>query len=421
MTFSNLFSSSRVEIWLQGARSFVLAGCFGITGCGLQGSNVGLEKGVASNRSQEGSVSSVNIPVTSVQSQGRFGICWAYGTIGLVEAHAKRLAHTDVNLSEEALAFYHMAEYLTEVVHTTHGIELLDFLTRGLNEGFYARIPESRRKKGELDALDLIKKYGVVPESVWNVKFEKQEDRTWLFSNIRSRTLKYMSYHDSQSVTVQSVIDNILVGPGAFPSQPPVRFDYAGQNYDAVAFATQALKFDPDGYSAVETNEEVNLDRVIASIKRSLVRGEAVPFAFPINIKRLHEDTFSGADAQDLNNPSQYNVDGGHLVLVTDFVNVGGAQGALSAPVIRSELLKPASALDFLVFKNSWGVGGKTSATGAPIAFSKDGFYKMNLSYLRGAAHASAGQQTTLIAVVPNDIAQDPFGPEGVNPDVALP
>ena len=86
-----------------------------------------------------------------------------------------------------------------------------------------------------------------------------------------------------------------------------------------------------------------------------------------------------------------------------------------------SELLKPAKELDYLLFKNSWGIGQKTSDTGAPIAFSKDGYYKMDMSYLSGAAQTSAGLPVTLIAVVPADIALDPFGTETVNPDVALP
>lgn len=386
-------------------------------GCGQETSK--LSQG-AEKSSQ---VTSVALPLTPVEDQGRIGLCWAYGTMGLIESHAKSTHGRVINISEEALAFYHLAHYLTQNIQSLEIGDLLTFLSRGLNEGFYTRLPKDRRQHGELDALDLVKKYGVVPESAWSFKFTSDAARQSLISAIRQNTLQSIAGLIRKDLTVEFVMKNILVGKGAFPSKPPTNFAYEGKQMTAQQMLTEVAAFDPDAYEAVETRSLQDLDTVIHATKRALARGVSVPFGFPINIRRLKGDIFTGKDVADPEDHIAFSLDGGHLVLVTDFVNVNGRAGLLPTGELQKELGKPSSEIDHIVFKNSWGVGAKTNETGLPVGFSVDGFYKMDQSYLQGAARASAKGALGLIAVVPSDIARDPFGvaePKTVSADVAV-
>jgi hypothetical protein len=62
---------------------------------------------------------------------------------------------------------------------------------------------------------------------------------------------------------------------------------------------------------------------------------------------------------------------------------------------------RPSSDLDYLRFKNSWGVGAKTDADGRPVSMSPDGYYRLSRGYLVGAARAAEKGYLPLNAVVP--------------------
>ncbi|NBO37867.1 hypothetical protein EBU99_04710, partial [bacterium] len=102
-----------------------------------------------------------------------------------------------------------------------------------------------------------------------------------------------------------------------------------------------------------------------------------------------------------------YGRDGGHLVLVTDFINKGGSRGAVTDANLQLELMKPAADLDAFLFKNSWGVGAKTNEAGKPVGSSVDGYYRMDLSYLSGIAKIPAATRNpwaATLAVVPRSL-----------------
>jgi hypothetical protein len=369
-------------------------------GCGV-GSTRPLGEGVSTS-------TSVELPVTPVDDQGKIGFCWAYGTLGLVESVYKAQSGAEVNLSEEALGFYRLAYHVHKLLLDARDTgELLDTLSRGVNEGFYTRLPESKRVAGELDALDLIKKYGVVPESVWSQKFPDEAARTNLFKAIRSNALDLTTKKIRSEITVDDVINLVLAGPGAYRSQPPSSFQWEGADTSATGFLSDVLKFDPDAYVAVEARSEAELETLVAATKRALARGIAVPIGYPINVKRLSGNTFS-ADGADIDSGIDFALDGGHLVLATDFVNEGGKEGKIPEDVLAAEVAKPASALSYLRVKNSWGLGDKMNDAGKVLSSSPDGYYRITRDYFVGAVRAASKGWMSTIVVVPRDVMDSP-------------
>lgn len=348
--------------------------------------------------------SSVDLPVTPVDDQGKIGFCWAYGTLGLVESVFKSKNGVDVNLSEEALGFYRLAYHLHKlIVDAPDGGELLTNLSRGLNEGFYTRLPESQRLAGELDALDLIQKHGVVPESAWSQKFPDAVARDGLMAALRTNALRLLAHKPRTQVTLEDVMNSVMVGSGAFESRPPTSFAWQGQTVEATAFLTDVLGFHSDAFVAVEARSEAELEMLVSVTKRSLARGFAVPIGYPINVSRLSGITF-GADGADLNNGVDFAKDGGHLVLATDFVNEGGTEGKVPPEVLAAEVAKPASALSYFRVKNSWGLGEKKDASGKILSSSSDGYYRITRDYLIGSVRAASKGWMATVVVVPRDV-----------------
>lgn len=367
------------------------------------------------------SLSTVAIPQTEVRDQGRLGICWAYGTTALIESELLRKQGIQVDISEEALAFEHMAEALRAEFATMTSSNLVEFMMRGqLPEGWATRTTKELAAMYENspyvqhDALALIKLNGAVPESAWSFKVKTMEQKDQLVQAVRQNLRKAMA--DGfiiQKLTVDQIKDLILVGPmgTAFPSRPPSAFEWQGQQISAIEFASKVLQFNADDWEAVAIRKESDVPAFIQIVKTTLARGHSVPLAFPINIDRINGDAFR-ADGDKDYFWSNYGRDGGHLVLVTDFINKGGSRGAVSDAQLKTELEKPAEELEALLFKNSWGVGAKLNEKGEPVGLSPDGYYFMEAGYIRGISkipEATKNPWGATLAVVPRELVTDEF------------
>lgn len=384
---------------------FVSTSLFFAQGCGTYPSN------------ENSSISTVSIPQTDVRDQGRLGICWAYGTTGLIESELLRVNGTIVDISEEALAFEHMAEALRAQFAEMSSSDLLSFVMRGqLPEGWATRTtPELaamylNSKHVQHDALALIKLKGAVPESVWSFKVSNPDQKRQLTLAVREnvRKLWYKGYN-IQELTVEQIKDYVLVGEErtAFPSRPPSYFEWEGEVISAQDYVHKVLKFNADDWEAVAIQKEADVPHFIQTVKKALALGHSVPLAFPINVDRISGDAFRADDSSASYSWSAYGRDGGHLVLVTDFINKGGIRGAVSHSDLMSELSKPAESLDALLFKNSWGVGAKLNEVGLQVGSSADGYYKMELGYIQGISkipEATRNPWAATLAVVPRSL-----------------
>ena len=370
----------------------------------------------SASQALKSSIESVEIPQTEVEDQSKIGFCWAYAMAGLIESDQKFRTGKILQLSEEALGYYRMLEGIYFWTQNLTGQDLTEALASDSFQGWVL-------KSSELpDTFDLVKKYGVVPESAWSKKFQSSSEVDTLVRSMhRSLNKLIFDTPNPKLITREVIVKKVLLAPGAWSSAPPTEFVVDGISQTPQSYLA-SLGFNPDGYSSVVTNKPEDLNAVIAATKRALVRGVSVPLGFPVNFDLLKADMFSG-EGQDLSNPKLFFKEGGHAVLVDDFVNQGSKEGALPLNVLVTEFLKPAKELDYLVFKNSWGKDAKTNESGKVLNGSKTGYYKIDREYLQGSANMAKlpEYKGMLEVVVPNDIALDPFGSESVNPSVALP
>ncbi|NBO39660.1 hypothetical protein EBU99_13870, partial [bacterium] len=238
---------------------------------------------------EKSSLETVAIPQTEVRDQGRLGICWAYGTSALIESELLKLNGTQVDISEEAIAFEHMAEALRAQFAKMMSSDLLDFMGRGaLPEGWATRTtPElaamyENSKYVQHDALALIKLKGAVPESAWSFKIKTPAQKDQLFRAVRQNLHQALQNgFIIQNLSVEQIKDLILIGPNgnAFPSRPPTTFSWQGRTMSSLEFVKDVLKFDSDDWEAIAVKNEENLPQFIQLVKRALAEGHSVPLA----------------------------------------------------------------------------------------------------------------------------------------------
>lgn len=366
------------------------------------------------------STSTVDVPQTPIADQEYVGFCWAYSTVALIESDYKTRTGQEIRLSPEAIGFYRMATGIYRATRAQNAADVLALILPGGLEGYFLK-----QSDGGGDALDLVQKYGVVPEAVWSFKFDEKGKagkvtRAIELELVRVLTEKLWHRRPASEITMDEIINRVMTAKGAFPSAPPASFDVGGKDMTAPDFLQVKLGFHPEKYGALTIATDADLDRLIRGIKRSLVRGVSVPIGIPVNMDRLHSDAFSGKDV-DLNDKQNFVRDGAHAILITDFVNKGGKRGALSGAAIEAELNKPSSELDYLVVKNSWGTKIRKNKAGDEIG-SKTGYFTIDREYLQGSANAAVADEmlrNIFGVVVPDDIASNPDAAEPVNSKIS--
>ena len=348
-------------------------------------------------------IQTVDIGQTPVKSQGQVGFCWSYATIGLLESLMKKKTGVSVDLSEEALGYYRMAEELYalsskfEATELSTSAQVAGVVFEGLqgwdlsfNPVYHPDLPRVR------NSMQLIEAYGTVPESVWTYKFTTGAQEEQVFESIFADFSALMLKRGRGQVTRDMVFD-LLAKPQAFGSRPPTEFTYLAPNghsrlISAVNFASDIIGFSKDDYTNLIPDTQIGYPQLVQALKLTLARGINVPFSYTI-----FKDQFDSWDAsyQVLDPNAALVPAGGHAVIVTDFVNNGGRPGLVSPDVLAQELAKSSDDLQFVVIKNSWGTGLQSPLL--PLA----GYHTIHQSYLR----ALTKTRTDISIIVPRDIA----------------
>lgn len=345
---------------------------------------------------------SVDIPQTSVKNQMKIGFCWAYAITGLLESNYLVQSEKKLNLSEEAIGYYRIRQDLKHLADQyLKGNESFLSLSKKVEknsfEGWYVLLSEDDRAVvGMKDGMQLVDAYGVVPETVWSIKFKDLDKKKAFIKRLRAKFLDLVEYKNG--VVTEDELDALLASNDLFGSKPPQKFVVDGVEMTAQDFTTSVLGFKSTDYATMSasTSEQANI--LIDKMKEVLAKGVNVPLSFGVKFPKLKDGVFDYEAHDDeyykLYSPRYWHeydkgFNGGHAVLVTDFVNIGGKEGALSEKELERELRKPASELSYMLFKNSWGGsktdegGDNTNEGGKTVSGSPDGYYRITKDYLR--------------------------------------
>jgi hypothetical protein len=237
------------------------------------------------------------------------------------------------------------------------------------------------------DAMELIDRYGLVPESVWSIKFKSRADVNALK---RAMIEPYLDLLNSDEPISNSALDKVMTVDGAFPKAPPAKFMFDRTYYTPQQFAKNYLKFQSKDYKLLQAKSAGDSRAIIQATKKAMAAGFSVPVSFGVSMKNLKNGFFSAKDLEirelDTNPeiiPEVISLNGNHAVIATDFVNHGGTEGEISPTALQREVSKSAEELQYLKLKNSWGANSSTTEDGIDVSSSNDGFYRMDYAYIK--------------------------------------
>lgn len=174
------------------------------------------------------------LPNTSVKDQFRTGTCWSFSGLSFLESEMLRLGKPEVDLSEMFVVWHAYSEKAEKDVRV-HGA--LNFSAGG---AFH-------------DVTNMIRKYGIVPESVYNglqygetkhihgemdKVLKEQVDAVIENKNSRLST----AWHDA----VESTLDSYL-------GEIPGKFEYKGKEYTPQSFTSEYIGLDLDNYVEISS------------------------------------------------------------------------------------------------------------------------------------------------------------------------
>ncbi len=161
-------------------------------------------------------------------SQGNTGTCWCFSTTSMYESDIYRITGQKVKLSEMYTVYWEYVEKAKGFVES-RGTTLFD-------EG----------SEGNA-ATRIYKKYGIVPESVYDGLQEgrKYYSHAGMMKEMKSylTSVKKDNAWNEELVigTIKSILNHHM-------GEPPAEFDYNGKTITPMEYMKDVLKFNPDDY-----------------------------------------------------------------------------------------------------------------------------------------------------------------------------
>ena len=176
----------------------------------------------------------INLPVTSVKDQYRSGTCWSFSGLSLLESEMLRMGKPVVDLSEMFVVYHTYIEKAEKHVRV-HGN--LNFSAGG---AFH-------------DVTNMIRKYGIVPESVYdglNYGEEKhvhdEMDRV-----LKEQVDAIVKNKNKKLSTAWS--ESVLTTLDSYLGELPDKFEYDGKIYTPMSFTSDYIGLNMDDYVEISS------------------------------------------------------------------------------------------------------------------------------------------------------------------------
>ena len=171
----------------------------------------------------------VDIEATPVKNQGASGTCWSYATTSFVESEMMRMGKVPIDLSEM---------YTVRKVYQDKGEKYIR-LHGYLNFAQGGALP---------DVLYVIKKYGAVPQEVYNgLNYGTEINRHGEMEGALKGILDAVKANKNGKLSTswRNAFDATL---DAYLGEEPAQFGYNGKTYTPRSFADEVIGIDPDDY-----------------------------------------------------------------------------------------------------------------------------------------------------------------------------
>lgn len=172
------------------------------------------------------------LPATGVKDQSRTGTCWSFSAISMLESEMLRLNKPSVDLSEMFIV-YHAYNEKAEKYVRMHGLNNFD-----AGGSFH-------------DVTNMIRKFGVVPESVYSgLNYgEEKHVHNEMDQLLKDQMTTIVKNPNKKLSTVWSeAVASVL---NAYLGKVPERFEYEGKSFSPQSFARDFVGLNMDDYVEV--------------------------------------------------------------------------------------------------------------------------------------------------------------------------
>ncbi len=169
------------------------------------------------------------LPATPVKDQYRSGTCWSFSGLSFLESEMLRLGKPEVDLSEMFIVWYTYSEKAKKHVRL-HGN--LNFAAGG---AFH-------------DVTNMIKKFGIVPESVYNgLKYGEEKHVHGEMDDLLKKSVDAVVENKNRKLSTawHDAIDAML---DSYLGEIPQTFEYQGKQFTPQSFAADYVGLNMDEY-----------------------------------------------------------------------------------------------------------------------------------------------------------------------------
>lgn len=176
----------------------------------------------------------IELPTTSVKNQYRSGTCWSFSGLSFLESEMLRLGKPEVDLSEMFIVWHTYSDKAEKHVRV-HGN--LNFAAGG---AFH-------------DVTNMIKDYGIVPESVYDgLEYGEEKHVHGEMDNVLKKHVDAVVENKNRKLStvwlepIESTLNSYL-------GELPTKFEYEGKTYTPQSFASDYVGLNMDDYVEISS------------------------------------------------------------------------------------------------------------------------------------------------------------------------